>query len=191
MINVNKELFKGAPADERIEKETLTYKALDALGIEYMRADHDSADTIEDCREVEKVLGAQICKNLLLCNRQETVFYLLLMPGDKPFKTKDLSKQINSARLSFASAEKMLELVNITPGSLSVTGLIFDKEKRVNLLIDRELLSDEYLCCHPCINTSTLKMKMSDTLEKFIPSTSHEITYVDLPRYLPGESGGA
>ncbi|MBO4894413.1 MAG: prolyl-tRNA synthetase associated domain-containing protein [Clostridia bacterium] len=181
MINVNKELFKGAPADERIEKETLTYKALDALGIEYMRADHDSADTIEDCREVEKVLGAEICKNLLLCNRQETVFYLLLMPGDKPFKTKDLSKQINSARLSFASADKMLKLVNITPGSLSVTGLIFDTDNRVNLLIDKELLSDEYLCCHPCINTSTLKMKMSDALEKFIPSTSHEITFVNLP----------
>ncbi|MBQ8943961.1 MAG: prolyl-tRNA synthetase associated domain-containing protein [Clostridia bacterium] len=183
MITVKKELFHGTPNDERTEKERLTYEALNKLGIDFYRADHDAAATIEDCKAVEKVLGSEICKNLLLCNRQETVFYLLLMPGNKPFKTKDISKQINSARLSFASAEKMLELVNITPGSLSVTGLIFDTENKVNLLIDRDLLTGEYLCCHPCVNTSTLKIKTLDIIEKFIPSTGHTPVYVDLPRY--------
>ena len=187
MISVKMELFHGAPDDERIEKERLTYEALQKLGIDFYRADHEAAATIEDCKAVEEVLGAEICKNLLLCNRQETDFYLLLMPGNKPFKTKDISKQINSARLSFASAEKMLELVNITPGSLSVTGLIFDKENKVRLIIDRDLLGEEYLCCHPCINTSTLKIKLDDIIEKFIPSTGHTPVYVDLPRYKDNE----
>ena len=183
MITVNKELFHGAPCDERIEKERLTYEALRKLGIDFYRADHEAAATIEDCRAVEEVLGSEICKNLLLCNRQETDFYLLLTPGNKPFKTKDISKQINSSRLSFANAEKMLELVNITPGSLSVLGLIFDRENKVRLLIDNDLLAEEFICCHPCINTSTLKIKLSDIIEKFIPSTGHTPVYVDLPRY--------
>lgn len=183
MITVNNELFHGAPDEKRIEKEQKCYEVLGSLGIDFFRADHEAAATIEDCLQVEKVLGSEICKNLLLCNRQETAFYLLLIPGSKPFKTKDISKQINSARLSFASAEKMEQLVNITPGSLSVLGLIFDPSKAVTLLIDRELMGDEYMCCHPCINTSTLKIKMSDILEKFIPSTGHEPIIVDLPRY--------
>ncbi len=183
MINVTNELFSGAPAEQRAEKEMKCYEVLGSLGIDFKRADHDAAATIEDCLQVEKILGGEICKNLLLCNRQETAFYLLLIPGSKPFKTKDISKQINSARLSFASAEKMEQLVNITPGSLSILGLIFDKAKAVTLLIDRELLNDEYLCCHPCLNTSTLKIKMSDILEKFIPFSEHEPIFVDLPRY--------
>ena len=175
------ELYKGAPADERIEKERRTYEHLEKLGIEYYRADHEEAATIEACHEVEKVLESKICKNLLLCNRQCTDFYLLLIPGDKPFKTKDLSKQIGTARLSFASGEKMEELLNITPGSLSVMGLIFDESNRVRLLIDKPLLDDEYLCCHPCINTSTLKIRTEDVINKFIPSTGHTPTIVDLP----------
>lgn len=178
------ELFHGAPQDERIEKEMLTYSLLDKLGIDFYRADHEAAATIEACLEVEKVLGCEICKNLLLCNRQCTDFYMLLMPGAKPFKTKDLSKQIGTSRLSFASAEHMQELVNITPGSLSVLGLQFDKENRVKLIIDRDLLESEYLGCHPCINTSSLKIKLSDILEKFLPAVNHTPELVTLPNIL-------
>lgn len=181
MITVNPTLFHGAPADERIEKEAETYRVLAEIGIPFDRADHEPAATIEDCRAVETVLGAEICKNLLLCNRQETDFYLLLMPGDKPFKTKDLSKQINTARLSFASAEHMERLVNITPGSLSVMGLIFDTANQVQLVIDKALLADETLCCHPCINTSTLKFKTADVTERFLPAVHHTPVIVDLP----------
>ncbi len=185
MISVNPTLFHGAPADPRIEKEQATYTALTEMGIDFYRADHDPAATIEDCHTVETLLGAEICKNLLLCNRQETEFYLLLMPGDKPFKTKDLSKQIGTARLSFASADHMEALVNITPGSLSVMGLIFDKAHRVHLVIDKPLLEEEYLCCHPCINTSTLKIKTDDILHRFLPALGFEPVIVDLP--LPEE----
>ena len=174
-------LYSGRPADERIAKELRCYEMLDSLGIEYERCDHEHAETIEACHEVEKVLGCEICKNLLLTNRQMTDIYLLLMPGDKPFKTKILSKQIGSARLSFASAEQMLETLDITPGSVSVLGLMNDREKRVRLLIDAELLQQEYIGCHPCINTSTLKLKSSDIMEKILPAVQHEASLVELP----------
>ena len=130
-------------------------------------------------------LGAGICKNLFLTNRQQTAFYLLLMPGHKPFRTKDLSHQIGSARLSFASPERMLELLDIAPGSVSVLGLMNDHDGRVRLLIDRDLLQDAYLCCHPCINTSTLKLRMADAIDVLIPALAHAPTYVDLPVYEP------
>ena len=174
-------LNSGRPGDARIAKEERCYELLDRLGVEYMRADHDYADTIEACHEVEKVLGCEICKNLLLTNRQVTDIYLLMMPGDKPFKTKILSKQIGSARLSFASPEQMLENLDITPGSVSVLGLMNDKANKVRLLIDKELLTQEFIGCHPCINSSTLKLRTVDITEKLLPEMGHDASYVELP----------
>ena len=176
-------LYHGRPEDvsDRLEKEIACYALLDSLGVAYDRVDHDFADTIEACEAVEQVLGERICKNLFLCNRQKTSFYLLMMPGEKVFKTKDLSKQLGVARLSFASPEDMLRLLNITPGSVSVLGLMNDHDGRVRLLIDRDLLQDAYLCCHPCINTSTLAVSTQDILTKFLPAVRHEPIIVDLP----------
>lgn len=176
------ELFSGRPEDcsQRLEKEVKTYDMLDSLKIEYMRTDHEHADTIEACEEINKVLGVEICKNLFLCNRQKTVFYLLLMPGDKPFKTKELSNQINAARLSFASGEAMEELLGITPGSVSVLGLMNDKANKVQLLIDKDLIKDEFIGCHPCINTSSLKIRTRDIIDKFLPAVKHRPMYVKL-----------
>lgn len=174
-------LYTGRPHDKRIEKEERCYNFLDRLNIEYFRIDHDHADSIEECEQVEKILGCRICKNLLLTNRQMTDVYLLAMPGEKPFKTKILSKQIGTARLSFASEEQMLRTLDITPGSVSVLGLMNDKNNEVKLLIDKDLLKDEYFGCHPCINTSSLKIKTSDIIEKIIPATAHSIEYVELP----------
>ena len=176
------ELQKGRPADTagRLEKEIRSYDLLDSLGIEYDRIDHEPAMTMEVCEEIDRVLGATICKNLFLCNRQETDFYLLMMPGDKPFKTKDLSSQIGSSRLSFGSPEYMEQLVDITPGSLSILGLMNDKEGRVRLLIDKDVLSGEYIGCHPCINTSSLRIKTADMVEKLIPALRHAPTLVEL-----------
>ena len=180
-MTIDQTLYRGRPEEQRREKEERCYKLLDSLSIEYYRADHDYADTIDACHEVEKVLGCEICKNLLLTNRQMTDVYLLLMPGDKPFKTKLLSKQIGSARLSFASGEQMLEYLDISPGSVSVLGLMNDKENAVRLLIDRDLLQDEYIGCHPCINSSTLKIRTADIMEKLLPAMHHEPTFVELP----------
>lgn len=178
------EVFEGRPesCEGRMEKECAVYDLLDRLGIPFLRADHEAVMTMEGCEAADRVLGVEMCKNLFLCNAQKTSFYLLLMPGDKKFKTKDLSKQIQSARLSFAGAEYMEKYLNIEPGAVSILGLMYDREKRVRLLIDRETLEAEYLGCHPCVNTSSLKIKMSDILEKFLPWTGHAYTAVDLPR---------
>ena len=167
------ELLNGRPADERLSKEIRVYDFLDSLNIAYQRIDHPAAMTMEDCAAVDEVLQAVTCKNLLLCNRQKTAFYLLLIPGDKVFKTKDLSAQIGSSRLSFAGAEDMEGLLDITPGSLSVLGLINDKENKVQLLIDRDVLQGEYIGFHPCINTTTLRLKMSDLTDTIIPAMGH------------------
>ena len=179
------ELQNGRPenVNDRLDKEIRVYDFLDKLSVTYQRVDHEAAMTMEACEEIDRTLGddTAICKNLFLCNRQETNFYLLLMPGDKPFKTKDLSAQIGSARLSFAKPEYMEKYLDITPGSVSVLGLMNDHEKKVQLLIDEDVLKDPYFGCHPCINTSTLKLKTADLLEVFLPAVNHTPIYVDLP----------
>ena len=177
---------KGRPASTlgRLKKEIKAYDLLDSLGIEYERADHDAAMTMEACEEVDAALGVKICKNLFLTNRQQTAFYLLLIPADKPFKTKDISAQIGSSRLSFGSHELMEELLDITPGSLTVLGLMNDLDRDVTLLIDEDVLLEEYFGCHPCINTSSLKFKTSALTEKLIPSLKHRPTMVKLPRVI-------
>lgn len=175
-------LIEGRPHDceKRKLKEVRTYDLLDRLGIKYERVDHEAAEAMEICREIDLVLDALICKNLFLCNRQGTAFYLLMMPGDKPFKTKELSAQINSARLSFAGAEKMEEYLDILPGAVSVMGLANDTENHVQLLIDEDVLKGEYVGCHPCVNTSSLRLKVSDLVERFLPAVHHSYVTVHL-----------
>ena len=179
------ELQKGRPenTDSRLDKEIRVYDFLDKLGIQYQRIDHEAAMTMEACEEIDRALGdnTTICKNLFLCNRQETDFYLLLMPGDKPFKTKDLSAQIHSARLSFANPEYMEKYLDITPGSVSVLGLMNDSDKKVQLLIDEDVMKEPYFGCHPCINTSSLKFTTEDLMQKIIPALEHEPVTVTLP----------
>lgn len=178
------ELAKGRPADEngRLAKEIRTYDVLDRLGIEYWCCDHAwmNADTMEACRAIDDCLQATVCKNLFLCNRQKTSFYLLMMPGDKPFKTKELSGQLGIARLSFASPEDMEKYIDVTPGSVSVMGLANDPENHVQLLMDEELTKGEFLGCHPCINTSSLKLRTADLMEKFLPEVHHGPVFVQL-----------
>lgn len=179
------ELYHGRPGDmtDRPDKEIRVYDLLDSLGIAYDRTDHEAAMTMEDCNEIDRILDVIICKNLFLCNRQKTKFYLLMMPGDKVFKTKDISSQIGSARLSFAGAEEMEQFLDITPGSVSVMGLMNDKDNRVQLLIDKPVAESELLGCHPCVNTASLRMKTKDVMDTFLPAVHHEAIIVDLPDY--------
>ena len=176
-------LENGRPEQttDRLDKEIRVYDMLDDLGISYQRVDHEPAMTMEDCIAVDRVLGATMCKNLLLCNRQKTVFYLLLMPDDKVFQTKELSAQLGISRLSFASADAMEEYLDITPGSLSILGLMNDNDLRVNLVIDAAVLEGECIGVHPCINTSSLKLKTSDLTNIIIPHMKHTPTIVHLP----------
>lgn len=176
------ELLNGRPSDPsgRLEKEIRVYDFLDSLGITYQRVDHEALMTIDACKDVDQILDATICKNLFLCNRQETAFYLLLLPGDKKFKTKEVSSQLGVARLSFANETYMEKFLDITPGSVSVLGLMNDKENHVQLLIDEDLLKEPYIGCHPCINTSSLKIEMKDLMEKIIPAMDHKPIFVKL-----------
>ena len=177
------ELVNGRPADcsGRLPKEIRSYDLLDSLGVSYQRIDHEAAMTMEACAAIDEILDATICKNLLLCNRQCTDFYLLMIPGGKTFKTSVLSKQIGSSRLSFADASFMEEFLDITPGSVSVLGLMNDHGNHVQLLIDEDVLKGEYFGCHPCINTSSLRLRTEDLMEKIIPAMGHEPRIVSLP----------
>jgi Ala-tRNA(Pro) deacylase len=179
-ININKNIFNSKPDSDRVKVELDTYEVLEKLEIPFTGIDHDVAMTMEDLQEVEKVLDVKVRKNLFLCNSQKTKFYMLVMPGDKKFLTKDLSKQINSARLSFADGSYMEQYLNITPGSLSILGLMYDKENRVQLVIDKDVLESEYFGCHPCINTSTIKIKTWHIMNTFLPFVNHQPIIVDL-----------
>ena len=178
---IDKHLYSTRPeAEGRLSKEMAVYDLLERLEIPFIRVDHEVTPSIEACHGVDALLGIDICKNLFLCTANKASFYLLMMPGEKQFKTKVLSKQIGSSRLSFAPAEYMEEFLNITPGSVSIMGLMNDHENRVQLVIDRDVTACEYIGCHPCVNTSSLKLKTSDVLEKFLPAVGHEALFVQL-----------
>lgn len=181
-IKVDPTLYKGRPenSEGRLPKEIQVYDVLDKLKIPYERADHEEAATIEACEAVERVLGTTICKNLVLRNQQKNTFFLLLLPGDKQFSTKDFSKRLGVSRVSFAEPEYLEKYLNVTPGSVSILGLIFDKDWDIELVIDQDLLKEEYIGCHPCINTSTLKLRMDDLLKKFLKHTKHHYNTVKL-----------
>ena len=183
---IEEEFHRDKPStDGRLPRETAVYELLDRLGISYQRIDHDPVDTIADCEAVDRKLNTTICKNLFLCNRQTTKFYLLMIPGEKKFLTKELSKQIGSARLSFAGAEEMERYLDIRPGAVSVMGLMNDQENQVQLLVDREVFEVQTVGCHPCVNTASLKLKASDLWEKFLPAVGHVSQVVELT----GEAG--
>lgn len=170
-------LEKGRPEDERgrLEKEIRTYDLLDRLGIEFERIDHEAVATMEACRAIDEILApAVICKNLFLCNSQKTNFYLLMLREDKKFQTKEVSRQVNSSRLSFAPAELMEKYLDISPGSVSVMGLMNDTEGRVQLLVDEDVLASEYIGCHPCINTSSMRLKTSDVFGTYLQAIHHD-----------------
>lgn len=177
------ELMNGRPAtnEGRLPKEIRCYDLLDTLNVPYQRIDHEAAMTMEACVEIDKALNAVICKNLLLCNRQKTAFYLLMLPGEKHFKTSTFSKTIGSSRLSFADPEYMEQFLDITPGSVSVLGLMNDHDNRVELIMDEDILKGEYFGCHPCINTSSLRIRTADLMDKILPAMDHPARIVVLP----------
>lgn len=188
-MHIDPTVYTGRPSDQRIPQEEAIYDKLEELSIPFTRVDHDHADTMEDCLRIESVLGGKICKNLFLCNRQQTEFYLLMMPGDKPFKTKDLSPLLGCSRLSFAGPEHMERLLRTIPGSVSALELMFDTQAQVRLVIDRDLLKDRYLSGHPGISTSTLCLEREEMI-RFVEATGHTPTYLDLPDPRLSEQGG-
>ncbi|MBQ0146371.1 MAG: prolyl-tRNA synthetase associated domain-containing protein [Lachnospiraceae bacterium] len=178
------EVYKGRPenADTRLPREKRVYDFLDSMGIQYSRVDHSSAFTMEDCKSIDEALGVALCKNLFLCTGNKKQYFLLLMPDDKPFKTKNITAQIGTGRLSFGSADKMLEYLDIEPGAVSVMGLMNDHDNSVKLLVDKDLLDEEYFACHPCVNTSSIRLKTSDVFGLYLKEVHHDMQVVELPR---------
>ena len=181
------ELLHGSPADMtgRSEREIRSYAFLDRLGIDFDRTDHPDqpATSMEVCAKVDAILDVHICKNLFLCNRQKTSFYLLIMPGDKPFKTKDLSGQMGISRLSFAEEEYMERFLDLHPGSVSVLGLMNDADRRVRLVIDEDVLKEEMFGCHPCENTSSVRFRTDALTGKILPALHVIPVLVNLPNH--------
>lgn len=178
--HIDPTIYTTRPTDERLEKENRVYDLLEELNIPFIRIDHDAMNTIDECQDVDKFLGVEICKNLFLCNSQKTKFYLLMMPGHKKFVTRDFCKQINSSRLSFAPPEYMETYLDLTPGSASILGLMNDHEHHVQLVMDQEVVDQPLIGYHPCINTSSLTLSTNDVLNKFLPYTNHDVLYVNL-----------
>lgn len=176
------ELKSGRPEsmEGRLEKEIRVYDLLDEIGIPFDIVEHEAVSTMEACLGIDKILGIRMCKNLFLCNRQKTQFYMVMMPDGKPFKTKEVSAQIGCSRLSFAKADAMEEHLDITPGAVSIMGLMNDKENKVQLLVDEELLDEEYLGCHPCVNTASIRLKTEDAFGKFLEAVNHKMVVVKL-----------
>lgn len=169
-------LQKGRPADVsgRAAREIRVYDLLDRLGIEYESMDHPAVATMEDCRMVDERLHALICKNLFLCDRRRERYFLLMLPGKKKFRTAEVSALAGSGRLSFAPKEDMHRMLDLSPGAVSVLGLMNDREKRVSLLMDEEICKGEFLGCHPCVNTTSLRFAVRDLLERVLPAIGHE-----------------
>ena len=177
-------IYSGRPTDgDKVctAEEIAVYDFLDRIGVEYTTLCHPAAFTMEECENIRKAIGAPVFKNLFLTNKQQTQYYLLMIPADKPFKTKYLSSQLGCARLSFASSEDMIKLLHISPGAVSPMGLIHDKDCRVRLIVDRDLSTTDKYACHPCVNTASIALSLQDLLEKVIPATGHTYTWVDLP----------
>ena len=178
------ELLHGSPSDltGRSDREIRAYALLDKLGVAFDRTDHPDrpATTMEVCADVDAILGVHICKNLFLCNRNKSQYYLLIMPGDKPFKTRELSAQIGSSRLSFADEAAMERYLDVHPGSVSVLGLMNDKTHSVRLVIDEDVLREELFGCHPCENTSSIRFATSDLTGKILPVLGYTPAIVHL-----------
>ena len=175
------QVYRGVPKDidSRQEKERKCYDFLSKLGIDYEVVDHEEASDMDRCREIESVLGVKICKNIMLCNRQESRFFIFMMPGDKKYVTKEVSKKIGMSRLSFAKEKYLKEFLNVSSGSVSVLALLNDLDNKVELVIDRDVIQQENIRCHPCVNTSTLKIKTEDFLNKIIPALKKEAMIID------------
>lgn len=175
-------IYEGRPSDTSAcsEPERLVYDFLDRTGVKYTTLTHPAAFTMEECEAVRRRIGAPVFKNLLLTNKQQTLWFLLMIPADKPFKTKYLSSQLGCARLSFAPAEAMERYLRIKPGAVSPLGLIHDTGKAVRLIVDRDLQTVSRYACHPCVNTASVALSLDDLLGKVIPATGHDYTWVDL-----------
>ena len=174
------EIYTVAPEHERGEHETTVYKELDRLGIKYERVDNDTVETMEECVEISEKLGAEIRKTIVVCNRQKTDFYLVILPAGKRFDSKLFAAMMHTARVSFASPEDMQRVIGLTPGEASVMGILNDPEGKVKVVIDKAVADAEWFACNPGANTSHLRFKTKQLINNFLPAEGHKAEIIML-----------
>ena len=155
------EVMTSAPQDERGALETKTYQELERLNIKYERVDNDTVEAMEECVEISKKLGAEIRKTIVVCNRQKTQFFLVILPANKRFDSKLFAAMMHTARVSFASPA-------------SVMGILNDPEGKVKVVIDKAVADAEWFACNPGANTSHLRFKTKQLINNFLPAEKHK-----------------
>ena len=161
-----------------MEPQEKVIRFLTEHGIAFEAIEHAPVETMADCEALG--LPAAHCKNLFLCNRAGTQYYLLLIRADKPFVTREVSHALGVSRLSFGKDEALFAMLHTHAGSVSPMGLIYPEAKDVRLLCDRDLLNAPGIAFHPLVNTASLWMKTEDFLNRFLPLTGHDITFIDI-----------
>ncbi|MCR1899643.1 prolyl-tRNA synthetase associated domain-containing protein [Irregularibacter muris] len=179
MINIS-EIVTTIPSDDRTKTEKTVFSLLQKLNIPFERVDNDVVETMEECEEINQVLGTEIRKSIFLCNRKKTSFFLVVMPANKSLDVKSLGRKIGVSGLSFASGELMEKHLGAKPGSASVMGLVNDEDDYVQLIIDKEVAEAEWFGSNTGMNTSHIKIKTSDLLHKFLPQIGHKAEMIEL-----------
>lgn len=174
------EISTIAPTGERVAIEKKVYQILAKLQMEYKRVDNDIVETMEECKEIDEALETEIRKSIFLCNNKKTSFFLVVMPAEKSLDTAALAKKIGVPHLSFASGELMEKYLGTKPGSASIMGLITDEDDYVQLILDKKVAEEEWFGCNPGINTSHLKIRTDELLNKFLPYIRHKAKIMEL-----------
>lgn len=156
------------------------YDTLNELNIPFQKIDNEAITSMEECEDVENALGVEIRKSIFLCNRTKSEFYLLVMPSKKRFNTKMFSEKVVCSRTSFASTEHLKSVLGLTPGSITIMGLVNDRSHTVQLVIDSEIVNEEWFGCNAGLNTSHIKLKTRDLLDIFLKHTGHKPIVVKL-----------
>lgn len=168
------EIFTTPPPVFKTPLQKRIYETLIRLDIHFRRIDTDPGITMEDCRHIDKALDAKTVKTLFLCNRQQTLFYIYVTRADKPFVTKDFGRALDIPRVSFASAEKLMEIAGTEPGAATALCACLDSAREIAFVFDGDVLSNEYYCCTDGTATCFVKFRTADLLEKFFPACGHD-----------------
>ncbi len=155
------------------------YQILQQLEISFEKFEHPAVYTVEEAAKYDRGIDAGKSKNLFLRNAKGDTHYLVVMESTKRLDLKKLALVLGESKLSFASPERMMQYLGLTPGSVSPFGLINNTDKSVKVIVDRGLRKYERLGYHPNINTATLVISTED-LKKFLAWTGNTITYLEL-----------
>lgn len=161
------------------ENEQKVYDVLNELNITYTRYEHEPVYTIEELDKVDIDFKGAHCKNLFTRNRKGDIHYLIVVEESKKVDLKKLSEQIGSTPLSFASEERLFKHLGLKPGAVSPFGIINNEDKKVKVIIDKDLEKLEYIGAHPNVNTATVVLSFSD-LQKFLKWSKNEVKYIKI-----------